>query len=317
MYTGTAIYGKTTGIDNGGRGKRVRVDPSEWVTAQVPALRIISDDLWTAVQQRKEKTRRHYVRAANGQLLSKPEAGTIAKYMLSGIARCGTCGSTMSMIGSHRRRYFCLGRAQRGPSFCSNAGGIPMDLLDRAVLDCLLDELLSDRERLWALIEEHDAERQQAREAQQVKGPNREKEIAKLTREVGYLIDSLASGKAADTITAAIAERESKLALLKSASVVAPASKERFLTGYAGFRVLLNQKHPQQVRQTLRKLGVDRIVVTRTAAGWDFQGDVDLGHLVNTEPPESPWRTVRRSAASLEPPTQIGGCGCCSGRGAV
>ncbi len=114
-----------------------------------------------------------------------------------------------------------------------------------------------------------------------MKGPNGEKEIAKLTREVAHLIDSLAAGKGSASITSAIAERESKIALLKSAPVAAPASKPRFLEGYAGFRVLLNQKHPQQVRQTLRKLGVDRIVVTRTATGWDFQGDVDLGRLVN------------------------------------
>src|SRR5260370_25205300 len=98
--------------------------------------------------------------------------------MLSGIARCAECGSTMTLIGRRDRlaRYRCLGRHNRGPSFCSNASGVPMDLLNRAVIDCLLDDLLANRDRLWALIEEHDTERPQAHQAQQGKGPNGEKE---------------------------------------------------------------------------------------------------------------------------------------------
>ncbi len=283
LYRGIATYGRTTQVDDGGHGTRVRVDASQWISASVPDLRIIADELWEQVQARKEKTRLHYLRAADGTMLSKPEAGIVSKVMLSGIARCAECGSTMTLIGRRDRlaRYRCLGRHNRGPSFCSNASGVPMDLLNRAVIDCLLTELLSDRDRLWALIEEHDTERRQAREAQQVKQPNATKEIAKLEAEITRLVSALASGKAPASITAGIAERESRIALLKSTPVVAPVSKARFLEGYAGFRIMLNQKHPQQVRQTLRKLGVDRIVVTCTPTGWDFQGDVDLGHLIH------------------------------------
>ncbi len=47
--------------------------------SDVPHLRLISDDLsddlWQRVQARKQKTRAHYLRSADGRLLSKPEAG--------------------------------------------------------------------------------------------------------------------------------------------------------------------------------------------------------------------------------------------------
>ncbi len=140
LYRGIATYGRTTLVDDGGHGTRVRVDASQWISASVPNLRIIADELWEQVQARKEKTRLHYLRAADGTMLSKPEAGIVSKVMLSGIARCAECGSTMTLIGRRDRlaRYRCLGRHNRGPSFCSNASGVPMDLLNRAVIDCLL-----------------------------------------------------------------------------------------------------------------------------------------------------------------------------------
>jgi site-specific DNA recombinase len=280
VYVGKATYGKTTLIDDGGAGRRVRVDPSQWVTATVPELRIVSDELWRAVQQRKAKTRVHYLRSADGKLLSKPESGIVSKVMLGGIARCAECGSTMTLIGRNDRtaRYRCLGRHNGGKAFCSNSGGVPMGILDKAVIGVLLDELLSDRERLWALIREADAKRE-------AKAPPRRdttKAAARLQREIDNLVGALASGKGAATLTAEIEKREAALALLKAESVVEPVKREAVLTGWERFRITLNQKHPTQVRQTLRKLGCDKIVVTRTGPHtWDFAGEFDAGRLVS------------------------------------
>jgi len=282
-YIGRAVYGKTVNVDDGGAGKRRHVERSSWITVEQPDLRIVSDDLWARVQARKAQTKSHYLRGERGQLLSKPEAGTVAKYMLSGIARCGVCGSTMTFIGGRtNRRYYCLGRAHKGPTFCSNKGGVPMDILDKAVIGVLLDELLSDRERLWSLIAEHDAKRQ----AKTIKRPDPTRAISKLQGEITKLVDALASGKGGASITAAIQERESKIALLKVEPAAEPMTKERFLAGYTGFRILINRRHPDQVRQLLRKLGCDRIVVTRTATGWDFAGEIDAGRIRATPPQE-------------------------------
>jgi hypothetical protein len=160
-----------------------------------------------------------------------------------------------------------------------------MDILDKAVIGVLLDELLSDHDRLWSLIAEQDAQR----EAQVVKQPDRSREIARLEKEVSNLVTALASGKGTATLTAEIEKRESALALLKAAPVLEPVNKQRFLTGYAGFRVTINQRHPAQVRQLLRKLGCDRIVVTRTGPHtWDFEGEFDAGRIVNAAPHQEP-----------------------------
>src|SRR5216684_2209724 len=80
--------------------------------------------------------------------------------------------------------------------------------------------------------------------------------------------------------------RSRKIALLKVEPAAEPMTKERFLAGYTGFRILINRRHPDQVRQLLRKLGCDRIVVTTTATGWDFAGEIDAGRIRATPPQE-------------------------------
>ncbi len=68
--------------------------------------------------------------------------------------------------------------------------------------------------------------------------------------------------------------------------MVEPVKREAFLTSWERFRITLNQKHPTQVRQTLRKLGCDKIVVTRTGPHtWDFAGEFDAGRIVTPTSP--------------------------------
>lgn len=212
----------------------------------------------------------------------------MSKYMLSGIARCGECGSTMTMIGSHRLRYYCLGRQHRGPSYCSNASGVPMEVLDKAVIQKLLDELLADQDKLWALTREDETEQREGREAKPIR--NVEREIAKLQTEIDRLVAALASGKSSLSLTAAIAERESKIVVLTAERPAEPVTKAMFLEGYAAFWVTLNRRHPQQVRATLRKLGVDKLVITKTGPkSWDFEGAFDARRIIGAKPyPETP-----------------------------
>ena len=155
IYIGELAWGRTRVTPRGGQAKR-RVRTAEpAVLVERPELRIIEDALWNQVQARKAATRAHY---AKGGLATKPAGGTATKYLLTGILRCGTCNSTMTMLGGNGRRYYCLGRAQKGAAFCSNRASVPMDILDKAVIDILLDELLGDPERLWAIIREREAD---------------------------------------------------------------------------------------------------------------------------------------------------------------
>src|SRR5437899_4993970 len=95
LYRGVAIYGKTKSVDKGGSAsKREHVPKDDWTRAELPELRIISDELWQQVQIRKQRTREYF----DGRLAGKPAAGIVASRMLSGIARCA-CGGALTYMG--------------------------------------------------------------------------------------------------------------------------------------------------------------------------------------------------------------------------
>ncbi|TMA96329.1 MAG: hypothetical protein E6J77_01415 [Deltaproteobacteria bacterium] len=135
--------------------------------------------------------------------------------------------------------------------------------------------------------EENDERNKREREVQKAGRPDAAKHIQQLETEIGRLVAALASGKASSDIAAAIAERRAKVEALTAAPEPKPLDRQSFLTGYAAFRVLLNQRHPVQVRQTLRKLGIDRIVVRRGQDGksWNFEGVADVSSLLNKGAP--------------------------------
>ena len=278
VYIGQLIYGKTVTVPKGGRAKRRERRAEPAVAINLPDLRIVDDALWSQVRARKEQTKRHYARG-NGE---KPAAGTATKHLLTGILRCGECGWTMAMLGSHRPRYYCLGRQHRGAAFCSQKG-VPMDILDKAIIGILLDELLADPERLWAIIREREA----ARAVPAAPVVNVAREVAKLEREIGNLVALAAEGDSQDVLTG-IKDRRARVELLRSKEKAAPTpiTKERFLSGYAGFRIQINRKNPGEVRALLARLGCGRITVKKTGLNtWEFAGEFDAGRIVNAAPP--------------------------------
>jgi DNA invertase Pin-like site-specific DNA recombinase len=277
IYIGQLAWGRSRVAPKAGQAKRRTRSVEPAVMVDKPDLRIIDQALWDQVQARKAATRAHYSIGANG---TKPAAGTTTtKYVLTGILRCPECGSTMTSLGGSLR-YYCLGRARRGPSFCKNKHSVPMKTLDDAVIGVLLDELLSDHDRLWQIIRE--------REAQQAAavGPvvDTSKAIAKLEREIANLVNLAASGSA--DVLAGITERRGRIELLQAKPVPLPVTKAEVVTGYAKFRLGINRKNPSEVRALLARLGCDRIIVKPTGKNrWDFEGAFDAGRVLNIAPP--------------------------------
>jgi DNA invertase Pin-like site-specific DNA recombinase len=281
IYVGRLEYGKTKTVPKGGRAKRRERRAEPVVRLEVPELRIVEAGLWAAVRARKEQTKAHYAKGDG----MKPAAGTATKHMLTGLLRCGECGHSLAMVGSHKPRYFCLGRQHRGATFCSQKG-TPMDALDKGVLKVLLDELLGDPERLYSIIKEREAARAVSA------GPvvNVTREVAKLEREIANLVNLAASGD--QDVLAGIKERRGRVELLKAKEEAAPApvTKEALVKGYAALRMKINRKNPQEVRALLARLGCDRITVTKTGPNvWSFEGSFDAGRIVDAKAyPETP-----------------------------
>ena len=82
-----------------------------------------------------------------GKLWGRPETGLESKYLLTGLAVCGVCGSSLHVRqrrhDGRSRDYRCGWHYSRGAAACANAKAVPMDLANAAVLTVLRDDVLT------------------------------------------------------------------------------------------------------------------------------------------------------------------------------
>ena len=104
---------------------------SDWVAMEAPV--IIDPAMFDRVRARRAD---HHPRNTPPRVVTGP-------ILLSGLAECAACGAGMTLRTgkSNRYRYYaCAGRAQKGPTKCEGCA-IPMDALDKTVLDQVADRV--------------------------------------------------------------------------------------------------------------------------------------------------------------------------------
>ena len=162
-------------------------DPSEWVLLETPI--IIEPELFDAIQDRLMQRRPANTppRIVNGPTL------------LTGIAKCGTCGGGMTLRtgkGGRYRYYACNTRMTQGKSACEGRN-VPMGRLDTLVLEALEEKVFApDRVKviLSALAERY---------AEVSKGSQEDEkrlraELRKTEEKIDRLYDAVADGHIKD-----------------------------------------------------------------------------------------------------------------------
>jgi site-specific DNA recombinase len=97
LYRGVSVWNRRRQTDDWGQRKTQRRPESEWIRAEVPHLRIVSDEEWSAAHHRLDAAQRTYLKACNGNRHGRPPSGVMSKYLLSGLLECASCGSSMSV----------------------------------------------------------------------------------------------------------------------------------------------------------------------------------------------------------------------------
>lgn len=127
--------------------RRLRLRPeSEWTVAEVPELRIVSEEAWTAAHARLAASRAVYLQTTGGRTYGRPVNGVVSPYLLTGLGSCGACGSSMFLHrhGQPRRSYYgCVLYHQRGRTVCGNNLEVPMESADEAVLTAVEHDVLN------------------------------------------------------------------------------------------------------------------------------------------------------------------------------
>ncbi len=175
IYKGTDTWNKRIGKKRPGTGKRVqkRRPESEWIQVQEESLRIVSDTLWGKVEKRLQRARK----TTNGE----NRRGRPPKYLLSGLLKCASCGSSYTVWNG--RSYTCSSQTNGRDIFCEQKKYIFRPMVERKLLGGIKEQLL-DPKVVAAMSKEI---RKLARTPKRdVKG-----EIKKLDEQIKNVVDSL------------------------------------------------------------------------------------------------------------------------------
>jgi site-specific DNA recombinase len=217
LYVGQLVWNRMTFMKDPATGKRVsRMNaPGQQVRHEVPALRIIDQDLWERAQLRLGAIRQSYGADQPGRLQAWQQRRP--GHLLTGKVFCGACGGAMSNIG---RDYLACAAARR-QEVCQNRRSIRRERLEDLILDALRDRLMQP-EQVSVFTAEFISEwnRLQA-EASGSRGV-RDRELQTVTRKLNGLIDAIADGLRAAGLQAQLDGLEARRKMLEDELAAVP-----------------------------------------------------------------------------------------------
>jgi DNA invertase Pin-like site-specific DNA recombinase len=291
-YIGQVVSGKFRNIvKDGNADARERVPESDWIRVSKPELRIVPPELWDAV---RAKIAAHPKTKGKGNRVGSGGFAGESRWLLSGIARCGSCGASMVVVnGGARRHYGCSYHRTRGAVACRNDTRVYVQALDRAVLEAVVETAMNpDTVRSIA------AEAWKALRTPKQRDPRAalDKQIADAERRLRNLLDVAAAGeRKPEAILAAIREAETELRALKAsraetAAVTVAATDEvalrRHVERVVGEWRTRLAKDVAVARQALRSLLAGGTVAAKVVKRPDgervyaVEGETVLGALV-------------------------------------
>jgi site-specific DNA recombinase len=140
-YIGKTTWGCTRQVRNPETGKLEKryLPEAQWERKERPELRIISDELWTRVQEQSTKATRGFgVKRLGG--MSRTEASR--RYLFSGLLKCAVCGGNMTITTTKPPRYGCS--RHRNERTCGNKATILVEALERQFVSAITEKLQSN-----------------------------------------------------------------------------------------------------------------------------------------------------------------------------
>lgn len=210
IYLGRLVHNRQTFRKDPETGRRVgRLNPrSEWKTVEIPALRIVDDAVWQAVQARLAE----YGGARTMVRARRP------RHLFSGLVVCHSCGRPYIVDGAVYLR--CSGN--RESRNCPNGHKVRREDLERRVLDGLRDKLLS-AEAFALAVKVYREERARLGADDARRRREAEKERAEVERQIGRAVDAICQGTDTPAIRQKLKDMEArKLAIAASREAAAP-----------------------------------------------------------------------------------------------
>jgi site-specific DNA recombinase len=327
VYNGTVTYGKKRFEIRGGKRVKISLPENEWLKTPRPELRIVSGELWSAVQARLAELFKTYLRGPGGRLQGHPEAGAIAsEHLLAGFCVCAECSGRLivwsaTTRANKRPRLICWRHKSRGDAACTNGRSFDLAELTEALVHQLRGEVLS-LQRLVQVQRDLAADAASAPEKIAAQRVALEAERQKIELRLQRLTEAITEGGSAKTLVAAIksAEHEQQRieAQLKAldAAVNATADADE---SWAKVRELVEnwdaalEGRPEAGRSVLRKLLTGPIQIeAQPGGGFSYVvegtfGKIFSGTLGVAEPEIVRWdlRTPAQRQAAISTPADL------------
>ncbi|KAB2883316.1 MAG: serine recombinase [Albidovulum sp.] len=217
LYIGRLVWNRLRYIKDPETGRRVsRLNPKEeWITTEVPELRIIDETLWDEVKHRQ------------GEIDADPRVQSIKAtrfweqrrqtHLLTGLLRCGCCGGGFAAVG----RDYLACSAARKLGTCTQKRSYRRAELESLVLD-LLRRRLMQPEAVAAFITAYGEEINAGRASQAADRARLEAEQATVMRRLDGLYDAIADGLRTPGLKEKLTSLEDRRAEL-DAALSAPA----------------------------------------------------------------------------------------------
>ncbi|WP_294610491.1 recombinase family protein [uncultured Roseovarius sp.] len=201
MYVGRLVWNRQRFVKDPDTGKRQsRLNPSDdWISTEVPDLRIIDDETWQKAQALKSR----YASHAGNKRQTK-------KRLLTGLIKCGCCGGNMSI--ARKDRYYCAARREKGT--CEAAFGIAAAEVESRVLGGLRDILVGNDALIDEFTTELKAELARLSKRSTSDQIALQKDLAEVERGITRCVDFIMSG---DGAPASVRDRLTTLEDRKSA----------------------------------------------------------------------------------------------------
>jgi site-specific DNA recombinase len=185
LYVGRLLWNRQRFLKDPDTGKRIaRMNPpSEWITKDVPNLRILDDELWNGVQARYATVQQKWKSAEEDRRFNQFRR---PKYLFSGLTKCGECGA--GFITYSREHLGCFGARGRGT--CTNLLTIPRREVEQRVLSALQDKLMRN-EFFEEFCREFAKEMNRLRMEQRAGLTSAKREVERIGRRIKKLLDLL------------------------------------------------------------------------------------------------------------------------------
>jgi site-specific DNA recombinase len=141
-YRGVFVWGRTKKDRNPETGKKVCRDTplSQWRRVDVPEWRIVPEELWRDVEQRRKVAAENFQRIGGRTRTDRSRS-----YLFSGLLVCGTCGGSMVIAaGGGTRGYVKYGcHTHKHSGVCGNKLMIRQDRLEVQLLSAIEERILN------------------------------------------------------------------------------------------------------------------------------------------------------------------------------